>query len=296
MSIFEGICTALITPLDNNQVSTKRLRHNIDYQLDNGINALLILGTTGEPSTLDYQEQLSCIDTTVLHTNKAVPVIVGISSNSTDRCIQAANIAQAHGANALLICTPYYNKCTQQGLIAHYTAIANSTNLPIIAYNVPSRTGVNMHVDTVVKLSKIHNIVAIKEASGDLDKIADIIRRTNHTFDIYGGDDILALPTMSLGARGIISVISNAIPSQMSMLANACLEQNYNQARDIQLGLVHLLHAMYVDVNPIGIKTLLHTMGLDSGQLRLPLTPMSKLNTRRLTQEWLKYSQLIGRK
>ncbi|MCL1945110.1 MAG: 4-hydroxy-tetrahydrodipicolinate synthase [Firmicutes bacterium] len=286
-NIFQGTCTALITPFDeSNKVDIRLFEKQIDFQIDNGIDALLVLGTTGEPSTINDDEYTLITKTAVKHVAKRVPLLCGISSNNTAKAIQLSKTAQHCGVDALLITTPYYNKCTQNGIIAHFNAISNNVSLPIVAYNVPNRTSVNIDTNTAVLLSQIPNIVAIKEASSNLVQITDIIHKTDSDFCVYSGDDILALATMSIGAKGIISVISNAYPKTISQLTKACIENNYPLALDLHYKLLSLLHAMYIETNPIGIKTLMKIMRLDSGKLRLPLTPMEENNIQNLLYEY----------
>lgn len=291
-TIFKGVATALITPFKDNTVDVDRFREQIEFQIASGVDALVVLGTTGEPSTLDGLEQKLCIQTAIQQTNHRVPVIVGTSSNNTSKAVQLSFQAQELGADALLITTPYYNKCTKAGIIEHYNTIAKSTSLPIIAYNVPSRTGVNIEVDTVKVLSKIKNIVALKEASGNISQISAIRQATKSSFDIYSGDDNLVVPTMSIGAIGTISVISNAFPTQVSELTKYCLSQKYKKANKLQMQLLPVLQACYKEVNPIGIKAIMQYMNMDSGQLRLPLTNMKDKNLENLYKNLDKYLKI----
>ncbi len=281
--IFEGCATALITPFTNDEVDVDSLKKIVKYQLSNDVNALVALGTTGEPSTLNEEEKGLVVDTIVKETMGRVPIILGCGSNSTATCISNVKRASHLGVDGVLIVTPYYNKCTQDGLVFHYTEIAKSTPLPIILYNVPSRTGVNMLPSTFEKLAHIDNIVGVKEASGNMTQIAEYIRIANkYNKAIYSGDDALTVPSMSLGAKGVISVASNALPKRVATMTSAMRDGNLTLAKDIQLSLLEFVNALFCETNPIPIKHAMERLGLCENTLRLPLTKMTNKNANNL--------------
>ncbi|MDR3021102.1 MAG: 4-hydroxy-tetrahydrodipicolinate synthase, partial [Clostridiales bacterium] len=253
-------------------------KRQIASQLDAKIDALLVLGTTGESSTLDPHELLQIIEFANGQIKKRVPLIVGTGSNDTKKAIKLAKMAQQNGADSILVVTPYYNKCTQQGLLEHFKAIAQSVTLPVIIYNVPSRTGLNIAPETVWKLAKIKNVVALKEASGNINQIVNILHKLKKNFSLYSGDDGIVVPLYSMGSNGVISVLSNALPQQMVSLTTLCKKKDYTNASKLQLKLLPLIHAIFSEINPIGIKALLKILDKDSGILRLPLTSMSERN------------------
>ncbi len=279
--IFQGTATAIITPFKgrDKKIDFTSLGKLIDYQIKNEIDAITLLGSTGEPSTLTNKEQIEIIKFAIRRINKKTKLIVGAGSNNTTEVINKCTQFEKLGKiDAFLIVTPFYNKCTQSGLIKHFTKIANSIKTPIILYNVPSRTNVNMLPQTVKTLSKHPNIIAIKEASGNLNQIAQIINLCDPNFYLYSGDDALTLPAMSLGAKGVISVASNAKPKEMEQLVDLCLNKNFASAKKWHYNLLNLFNALSCEVNPIPIKYLLYKQHLIKNILRLPLTPLSKEN------------------
>lgn len=274
--VFKGSAVALVTPFDKQgKVNYFSLKSLIDYQLANGTNAIVILGTTGESSTISFEEREKIIKFSISLTKGKIPLLVGTGSNSTQTSIALTKQAEDLGADAVLVVTPYYNKCNQEGLFKHYRQIANATSLPIILYNVPSRTGVNIQPETVIKLSKIKNIVGIKEASGNMAQIAEICQKKASKFSLYSGDDILSLPMFSMGASGIISVTANAYPEQIAYLASYALNGDYYNALKIHNKLYDINKALFLDVNPICIKHYLNLLGFSVGNPRLPLTEAS---------------------
>lgn len=277
MTIFKGVGTALITPMTENGVDYDSLEKLVKFQLTNGIDALIANGTTGEPSTLSSEEKRKVASTVIEITNKKVPVIVGAGSNSTLHAIELAREAASLGADALLCVTPYYNKCTQQGLILHFKAIADSTNLPIIMYNVPSRTGVNLLPETVAQVAGYKGICAIKEASGNISQIMDLAKISKDKLTIYSGDDGLTFPILCLGGLGIISVASNVIPSYMSKMTDSYFEGKFELARKMQLDSISLIKALFCEVNPIPVKAAAKIIGLCDDYVRLPLTRCSNI-------------------
>ena len=257
--IFKGTATALITPFTESGVDFESLNRLLDQQVANGVNALVILGTTGEPATMSLDEKKSVIEFTVKKLKGKLPIIVGTGANSTKAAIEMSVLAEQMGADALLVVTPYYNKATQQGLIAHYTAIAQAVSLPIICYNVPGRTGVNLLPATFAKLAELDNIVAIKEASGNMEQIEEAIRLSRGKADVYSGDDGITVPVMAMGGIGVISVVSNVAPKFTSDMTSAMLAGDIAKAADMQLKMLPFVKAMFSEVNPIPVKlSLIH--------------------------------------
>lgn len=270
--IFTGAATALITPMNSDgSVNYVRLKTLVDYQIKSGIDALVICGTTGEKSTLRYDEHLKVIETAVSAANKRVPIIAGTGSNDTVYSVELCNDAATLGADAFLMVTPYYNKTSQNGLVAHYNYIADRVNKPIILYNVPSRTGVTIKPETYKKLSEHENIVATKEASGDISLVAQIKYLCGDNLDVYSGNDDQTVPIMSLGGIGVISVLSNFAPDAMHRICELYLNGKTEDACKLQIKYTGLMNAMFTDVNPIPVKEAMNILGLDVGNCRLPL-------------------------
>ena len=275
-TIFTGAGVAIITPmLEDGSVDYAGLAKNIDFQIENGTDAIIICGTTGESSTLDDKEHRECIRFAVEHTHNQIPVIAGTGSNDTKYAIELSQEAQELGANGLLIVTPYYNKTTQRGLVAHYNAIADSVDLPIILYNVPSRTGVGFDVSTVAALAEHKNIAAIKEASGNIGYTAKVAAKCGDKIDIYSGNDDMIVPIMSLGGKGVISVLSNVLPKETHQMTQYCLENNFAAASELQLKYLRLINDLFMEVNPIPVKEAMNQLGMPSGPCRMPLLDMS---------------------
>lgn len=282
--IFKGTATALITPFTENGVDFASLDTLLDDQVKNGVNALVILGTTGEPATMSLDEKKSVIEFTVKKLKGKLPIIVGTGANSTKAAVEMSVLAEKMGADALLVVTPYYNKATQQGLIAHYTAIADAVNLPIICYNVPGRTGVNLLPATFAKIAEHKNIAAIKEASGNMEQIEEAIRLSKGKADVYSGDDGITVPVMAMGGIGVISVVSNVAPKFTSDMTSAMLAGDIAKAAEMQLKMLPFVKALFSEVNPIPVKKAAQLKGLCNGILRLPLTEMTEENTRKLVE------------
>lgn len=274
MSIFKGVGVALVTPMNEKGIDYEEFGKLIDHTINGGVSALIVGGTTGEPSTMTKDERVEMFRWAVKYTNKRVPVIIGTGSNDTKTAIEMSKIAEKEGADGLLVVTPYYNKCTQKGLIAHYTAIADAVNIPIILYNVPSRTGVRIASTTAVELSKHKNIVAIKDASDVLDDLLLMCRDCYGKLDIYSGNDSYTTLLMALGAKGVISVVANVVPDRMSAITNACLANDYITARELAYKLDPLAKALFCEVNPIPTKKALEFIGIKAGTPRLPLTEL----------------------
>lgn len=280
--IFEGIATALITPFCDSGVDIKAFERILDYQCQNGVDAVVVLGTTGEPATMSDKEKEEVISVAVSRLKGKIPVIVGAGSNCTEHAIKACKNAERLGADGLLVVTPYYNKCTQEGLVEHYGAIAKSTALPIICYNVPSRTGVNMLPCTFAELAhKYDNIVAVKEASGNIEQIEQYLRLAGEKA-VYSGDDALAAATTAMGGKGVISVASNVFPAYFAKMTHLALDGDMKAASKMQLEALPLISALFCEVNPIPVKKAMQIKGFCSGNLRLPLTELTPKNTQTL--------------
>ncbi len=276
----KGIYTALVTPFRNGNLDEKALKNLIEFQIRGGINGVVPCGTTGEAPTLSYEEHERVIELAVKYANGKIPVIAGTGSNSTDEAIELTGKAKKLGADFCLLTTPYYNKPTQEGLYQHFAAIADAVHIPLILYNIPGRTGINMTPETILRLSKIRNIVGIKEAAGSLTQVSDIYRLTKGKFIILSGDDNLFLPMMSVGAVGVISVLSNIMPKEMQSLYRAFLiEKDIMKAVKIHTRLMPLFQGIFVETNPIPIKEAMAYMGMIAKEFRLPLCPMSEKNS-----------------
>lgn len=282
MSIFKGVGVALVTPMTEDGINFDEYGKLLDYVIDGGVDAVIVGGTTGEPSTMTEEESLQLFRFAVKHVNHRVPVIIGTGSNNTQSAIKMSKLAEAEGADGLLIVTPYYNKCTQAGLLAHFTAIADSVNVPIMMYNVPLRTGVRIAPSTALKLSEHKNIVAIKDASENIDELLAMCRVCGSKLDIYSGNDSYTTFLMALGAVGVISVVGNVCPSEMKEITNACFKGDYVTAREKAFKLDPLAKALFMEVNPIPTKKALEYIGIKAGKPRLPLTEMSPTNAEKL--------------
>ena len=286
MPIFKGAGVAIVTPMkDNLEVDYDALETNINYQIDNGTDAIVIAGTTGESATLSEEEHKKVVKAAVEFTKHRVPVIAGTGSNSTQTAIELSQEADADGVDAVLIVTPYYNKATQKGLIAHFTAIADSVKVPVILYNIQGRTGVNIAPETIVYLfNNVENIVAVKEASGNISQVAKIMQLTDGKIDLYSGNDDQVVPILSLGGSGVISVLSNVAPRETHDMVQKFLDGDVAGSREIQLRALPLIDALFCEVNPIPVKAALNLMGKEVGPLRLPLTEMEPQNQERLAK------------
>lgn len=276
MAIFKGAAVAIVTPFtENREINYPKLAELLDDQIANGTDAIVICGTTGEASTLTHEEHLDAIKFAVEHVKGRVPVIAGTGSNCTETAIYLSQEAEKYGADALLLVTPYYNKATQKGLIAHFTAVANSVKLPVILYNVPGRTGCNIQPETAVALAKnVENIVAIKEASGNISQVAKLMQLADGCIDLYSGNDDQVVPLLALGGLGVISVLSNVAPRQTHDLVAKFLEGDVEGSRQIQLKAIPLVDQLFCEANPIPVKAALNLMGWEVGPLRMPLTEM----------------------
>ena len=279
MSIFTGAGVALVTPMNaDGSVNFEKMKELIEFQIANGTDALIICGTTGEATTISDEDQIECVRFAKEVAAGRVPVIAGAGSNDTAHCIELAQACEKVGADGVLLVTPYYNKATQKGLILHYTAIANSIHIPIILYNVPGRTGCNLTPKTVAELAKVENIVAVKEASGNLSQVAEIAALVGPDFDIYSGNDDQILPVLSLGGKGVISVLSNVAPKETHDMVAKFMEGDVQGAIKLQLDAIELISALFCEVNPIPVKTALNLMGYEVGACKLPLCDMEPKN------------------
>ena len=282
--LFKGVGSAVPTPFDENGVNISEFRKFLQFQIDNNVDALIVCGTTGESSTMTRDEKIIAINCVLEVANEKIPVIVGTGSNNTREAIEMSKIAERLGANGILVVTPYYNKTTQRGLIAHYKAIAESVSLPIILYNVPSRTGVNIEPQICLELSKIDNIVAIKEASGNISQVAQISNLCGDNLYIYSGNDDQIVPICSLGGIGVISVLSNIKPKFVHDMVYDFLDGNIDKARKMQLNVLPLINSLFSEVNPIPVKYALNELGFNFSVPRLPLVEFSDTNKKVLRQ------------
>lgn len=284
MAIFKGAGVAIVTPMkDNGDVNFEKLGELIDFQIENSTDSIIICGTTGESSTLSHKEHIECICYAVERTKGRVPVIAGTGSNATAEAIYLSKEAEKCGADALLVVTPYYNKATQKGLISYFTEIAESVSIPVVLYNVPGRTGCNILPETAIELANcVKNIVAIKEASGNISQVAKLASLAKGKLDIYSGNDDMVAPIMSLGGSGVISVLSNIAPKVTHDMVWSYLEGKPEECTRIQLEALELINNLFIEVNPIPVKAALNLMGYEVGSLRSPLTEMEEVNKEKL--------------
>ena len=290
MAIFTGAGVALITPMnEDGSVNYEKLRELLEFHVANKTDAIIICGTTGEASTLSDEEHLECIRFACEVINKRILVIAGTGSNCTQSAIELSKEAEKSGVDGLLLVTPYYNKATQNGLKAHYKAIAKEVNVPIILYNVPSRTGTRLAPQTVVDLChEVPNIVGVKDATGDISEVAELMSLAKGTVDVYSGNDDQIVPVLSLGGKGVISVLSNILPKETHDMVASYLEGDVAKSCEMQLKYFDLVKALFCEVNPIPVKKALNLMGMEVGSLRLPLTEMEDANAKRLEEEMRK--------
>lgn len=271
-TIFTGAAVAIITPFDETGINFSELGKIIDNQIENGTDAIVITGTTGEASTMSDEEHKAAIKFTVEHVKKRVPVIAGTGSNDTAYAVELSQYAESVGADALLVVTPYYNKCTQNGLAAHYTKIADSVNVPIILYDVPSRTGVSIKTETYAKLSKHPRIVGVKEASGYFSAMLKLRKACGDDLILYSGNDDQIIPVLSLGGKGVISVLSNVAPKDTHLMCQLYFEGKTDAAAKLQIDYCDLIEALFCEVNPIPVKAAMNLIGWNAGKLRMPLS------------------------
>jgi 4-hydroxy-tetrahydrodipicolinate synthase len=280
--MFKGSIVAIVTPFKKGKVDEKAYGDLIEWHIAQGTNAIVPCGTTGESSTLDYKEHFKVIDIAVKTVHKRVPVIAGTGANSTDETVEITKYAKKSGADAVLLVTPYYNKPTQEGLYRHYKTVAEKVDIPIVLYNVPGRTAVNMLPATVARLAEIKNIVAIKEATGDMKQVSEVIRLCGNRITVISGDDFTTLTLMALGGKGVISVSANVMPKEVSKMCSLMLKGQYDKAREMHYKLEPLNAAMFIETNPIPAKTALAMMGKIQEEFRLPLCEMAPANREKL--------------
>ncbi|MBW2016212.1 MAG: 4-hydroxy-tetrahydrodipicolinate synthase [Deltaproteobacteria bacterium] len=280
--MFQGSIVAIVTPFKNGKVDEDAYRELIEFQIENGTSAIVPCGTTGESATLSVEEHCHVIDIAVDAVNKRIPVIAGTGGNSTREAIELTEHAKKAGADATLQVTPYYNKPTQEGLFQHYAAIAKAVPLPQVLYNVPGRTSVNMLPETVARLAELPEVVAVKEASGNLGQMAEIVRLAGDNITLLSGDDNLTLPVLAIGGKGVISVVANIVPRENADMVQAWLDGQVEKARELYYRLLPLCRAMFFETNPIPVKTAAALMGKIDAEMRLPLSPMAPANLERL--------------
>ncbi|WP_010240800.1 4-hydroxy-tetrahydrodipicolinate synthase [Clostridium arbusti] len=285
MSIFVGSAVAIVTPFTENGVNFEKLKELIEWHIKSSTDAIVICGTSGEASTMTLEEKKEAIKFTVTTVNKRIPVIAGTGSNNTSESIKMSKWAEDVGVDGLLVITPYYNKTTQKGLIQHFKAVNDAVNIPIVLYNVPGRTGMNLNPETLLLLSDLKNIVAIKEASGNISQIAKMKALCRDRFDIYSGNDDQIVPILSLGGKGVISVIANILPKETHEMVMSYINGDTSKSLEIQLNTLPLCSALFVETNPIPIKTALNLIGYNVGPLRLPLCEMNDKNLKLLKDE-----------
>ena len=294
MSIFTGAGVAIITPMkENGDVNFEKFGEIVEEQIAGNTDAIIVCGTTGEASTLTHEEHLACIKFVVEKVNKRIPVIAGTGSNCTKTAVYLSQEAEKLGADGVLLVSPYYNKATQNGLKNHFVTIAKSIHIPVILYNIQGRTGVNILPSTIAAIAEeAENVVAVKEASGNISQVAEIAKQTKGKLDIYSGNDDQIIPILSLGGKGVISVLSNVAPKQTHQMCEEYFKGNVEKAKDMQLEALDLIHALFCEVNPIPVKAAMNLMGKEVGSLRAPLTEMEDANTERLRKAMQEYGIL----
>ncbi|MEE8229804.1 MAG: 4-hydroxy-tetrahydrodipicolinate synthase [candidate division NC10 bacterium] len=289
---FHGSIVAMVTPFRDGQVDEAKIRELVEFHVKNGTDAIVPCGTTGESPTLSHEEHKKVVEVTIAAAAGRVPVVAGTGSNSTAEAIALTQHAKKAGADGVLMVCPYYNKPTQKGLIAHYKAVAEAVDIPIIMYNIPGRTGVNMLPDTVATLAELQNIVGMKEASGSLEQMTEVISLCGEQITVVSGDDTLTLPLMVVGGKGVISVIANILPKESAELTHAALNGDWKRAKELHLRLFPLCKAMFYETNPGPVKTAMQILGRINGELRLPLAPMSEANREKLQKALKAYGLL----
>ena len=294
MSIFTGAGVAIITPMkENGDVNFEKFGEIVEEQIAGNTDAIIVCGTTGEASTLTHEEHLACIKFVVEKVNKRIPVIAGTGSNCTKTAVYLSQEAEKLGADGVLLVSPYYNKATQNGLKNHFVTIAKPIHIPVILYNIQGRTGVNILPSTIAAIAEeAENVVAVKEASGNISQVAEIAKQTKGKLDIYSGNDDQIIPILSLGGKGVISVLSNVAPKQTHQMCEEYFNGNVEKAKDMQLEALDLIHALFCEVNPIPVKAAMNLMGKEVGSLRAPLTEMEDANKERLRKAMQEYGIL----
>jgi 4-hydroxy-tetrahydrodipicolinate synthase len=281
--MFTGSIVALVTPFKNGVVDWQSLEGLVDFHLQNGTHGIVPCGTTGESPTLSHQEHDEVIRAVINVVNKRIPVIAGTGSNSTDEAVRLTREAEKSGADGALMISPYYNRPTQEGIYQHYKRVASEVGIPIIIYNIPGRTGSKIEPETLARLAEIENIAGVKEATGSVDQAIDVIRLCGDRFAVYSGEDSLIFSLMALGGKGVISTVANVAPKETAQLTQACLKGDWDKGRETQFKLVPLIRSLFIETNPIPVKTALSLMGKCAPELRLPLTAMAEGNLKKLT-------------
>jgi len=280
--MFTGSMVALVTPFRDGKVDWQSLEALVEFHMENGTHGIVPCGTTGESATLSHQEHDDVIKSVIKAVNKRVPVIAGTGSNSTDEAIRLTQEAERSGVDGALLISPYYNRPTQEGIYQHYKKVAGAVGIPLIIYNIPARTGSKIEPETLARLSEIKNVAGVKEATGSVDQAIDVIRLCGDRLAVYSGEDSLAFSLMALGGKGVISTVANVTPKEMSQLTEACLKGDWEKGRELQMKLIPLIRSLFIETNPIPVKTALALMGKIQGELRLPLTPMLEGNLKKL--------------
>jgi 4-hydroxy-tetrahydrodipicolinate synthase len=282
--MFTGSMVALVTPFKDGKVDWQSLENLIEFHIQSGTHGIVPCGTTGESATLSHEEHDSVVKTVVKTVNKRVPVIAGTGSNSTAEAVRLTREAENSGADGALMISPYYNRPTQEGIYQHYRKVASEVGIPIIVYNIPGRTGSKIEPETLARMAEVENIAGVKEATGSVDQAIDVIRLCGDRLALYSGEDSLIFSLMALGGKGVISTVANIAPKQTAQLAEACLNGDWEKGRALQFKLIPLIRSLFIETNPIPVKTALALMGKCSGELRLPLTPMAEGNLKKLSQ------------
>jgi 4-hydroxy-tetrahydrodipicolinate synthase len=291
--MFTGSMVALVTPFRDGSVDWKSLEALVEFHIQNGTHALVPCGTTGESATLSHEEHDEVISAVIKAVNRRRPVIAGTGSNSTEEAVRLTRKAETSGADGALMISPYYNRPTQEGIYQHYKKVASKVGIPIIVYNIPGRTGSKIEPETLARLAEIGNIAGVKEATGSVDQAIDVIRLCGDRLAVYSGEDSLTFSLMALGGKGVISTVANIVPKEMAQLAEACLSGEWEKGRDLQFKLIPLIHSVFIETNPIPVKTALSLMGRCAAELRLPLTPMAEGNLKKLRATMVEFG-LIG--
>jgi 4-hydroxy-tetrahydrodipicolinate synthase len=282
--MFTGSMVALVTPFKNGKVDWESLERLLDFHMKSGSHGIVPCGTTGESATLSHQEHDEVIKTVIKTVNRRLPVVAGTGSNSTEEAVRLTREAEKSGADGALMISPYYNRPAQEGIYQHYKRVASEVGIPLIIYNIPGRTGSKIEPETLARLAEIKNVAGVKEATGSVDQAIDVIRLCGDRLAVYSGEDSLTYSLMALGGKGVISTVANIAPKEMSQLTEACLKGNWEQGRELQFKVLPLIRAVFLETNPIPVKTALSLMGRCTGDLRLPLTPMSEGNVKKLRQ------------
>ena len=290
--MFTGSMVALVTPFKNGAVDWQSLEALVEFHIQNGTHGIVPCGTTGESATLNHQEHDDVIRAVIKNVKKRVPVIAETGSNSTDEAVRLTREAEKSGADGALMISPYYNRPTQEGIYQHYRKVASEVGIPIIIYNIPGRTGSKIEPETLARLSEIENVAGVKEATGSVDQAIDVIRLCGDRLAVYSGEDSLIFSLMALGGKGVISTVANVAPKETAQLTEACLNRNWEKGREIQFKLMPLIRSLFLESNPIPVKTALALMGKCSGDLRLPMTPMAEGNVKKLREAMVDFGLL----